>query len=234
LVASYVLTGVILYFCYAISSTLGIAPLEPASSSLAQASSGLLELVSAASVGTFFTAPLALAMFGRGGAWIRHEASKAAKYLSLAFIGAFGSYLVAAGLAGTESPASGLLLVVPTIAAIAVLLVATSSPLTLLEALSKAVDAAHELGSRSAGKENHSLVALELRVSPTNHVRGKEKPERVRAEAIRFQRLVQALVSSGGRAEFRLTFREGRGKMLILARSAKMSPRELQDSLLGV
>ena len=107
-----------------------------------------------------------------------------------------------------------------------------SSPSTLLRAASGAADAGHR-SAAFRGERRSSVAAIELQVSPTAHVRGKERPERVRTEAIVFQRLVQALIALGGRVELRLSFREGRGRILVFARCA-LRRDELQERLLGV
>jgi len=229
LLVSFLLVETIVSFGSSSSELLGVTPVP--ASSVGQLFSGLLTVVSAAFVGALFTAPLALAMLGQSGLWIKHVAARSAKYLSLALASAFALDLAASGVTGAGDPASGLLVVLA-LAGVGIVLVGLSSPAALLGAASEGVDAAY----RSAGfrrERRSNVAAVELQVSPTGHVRGKERPERVRMEAIRFQRLVQALVSLGGRVELRLSFREGRGRMLVLARSA-VSREELQERLLGI
>ena len=62
--------------------------------------------------------------------------------------------------------------------------------------------------------------------------RDKERPERIRAETIRFQRLIQALSKIEDSIEFRLSFIEGRGRILLLARG-RTNSIELQERLLA-
>ncbi|HUI00607.1 MAG TPA: DUF87 domain-containing protein [Nitrososphaerales archaeon] len=188
----------------------------------------LLTVASALFVGTLLFAPLALALFGHAGAWIKHVATKSAKFLSLALLFAFG---LDVGTAGAEklaapgiSPTALLVL-----AGIGTLLLGISSPKTVLGALGGLFDPLQG-AVNSAGRD---LAAVELEVAPTSHVRGKERPERVRGEAIRFQRLVQALVSLGGRTEIRTSFRDGRGRIFVLARGAH-GRQDLEERLLGV
>jgi hypothetical protein len=228
LFVSFVLTEAIVPFGSSVPALLGASPVPPP---VGQLSGGLLEVASAAFVGALFTAPLALVMFGKAGTWIKYVAGKSAKYLSLAVVFAFALEIAGAGVAGVADAAPGLLLLAA-LAAVAVLLMALASPSTLLRAASEALDAAHASAGFTSERRS-GVVALELQVSPTAHVRGKERPERVRMEAIRFQRLVQALVSMGGRVELRLSFREGRGRILVLARGA-VGREELQKRLLGI
>ncbi|MDA4115694.1 MAG: DUF87 domain-containing protein [Thaumarchaeota archaeon] len=228
LTVSFLLTEAIISFGSSTPELLGAAPVR--TSPVGQLSGGLLEIASAVFVGVLFTAPLALSMFGHAGAWIKHVAAKSAKYLSIALVFALALDIAAAGTPGIGDPSPGLLV----ISALAggVLLLTLASPSTLLGAASGAMDVARaSVGFRR--ERRSSLAAVELQVSPTAHVRGKERPERVRTEAIKFQRLVQALVALVGRVELRLSFREGRGRILVLARGA-MGREELQERLLGV
>jgi len=207
LYVSLVLTETIVSFGSSVPALLGASPVPPP---VGQLSGGVLEVASAAFVGALFTAPLALAMFGQAGAWIKHVAGKSVKYLSLAVVFAFALEVAGAAMAGIGDAASGLLVLVA-LAAVGALLVALASPSTLLRAASGALDAAHaSAGFRT--ERRSSVVALELQVSPTAHVRGKERPERVRMEAIRFQRLVQALVSIGGEGGAPPHLQGGQGK----------------------
>ena len=227
LIVSFLLTEAIISFGSSAPVLLGAAPVR--ASPVGQLSGGLLEIASAAFVGVLFTAPLALSMFGHAGAWIKHVAAKSAKYLSIALVFASALDIAAAGTPGIGDPSSGLLVI--SALASGVLLLTLASPSTFLRAASGAMDVARA----SAGfrrERRSSVAAVELQVSPTAHVRGKERPERVRTEAIKFQRLVQALVLVG-RVELRLSFREGRGRILVLARGA-MGREELQERLLGV
>ena len=63
--------------------------------------------------------------------------------------------------------------------------------------------------------------------------RDKDKPDKIRVEMIRYQRFVQTLSTLGDRVEFRLSFHEGRGKVLISARG-RVAKGELQERLLGI
>ncbi len=56
-----------------------------------------------------------------------------------------------------------------------------------------------------------------MKATPTKPIREKERQETVRAQGLRLQRLVQTLSSSGCAVEFRLLFREGRGRVIISA-----------------
>ncbi len=229
LIVSFLLTEVILSLASSVPTLIGAAPVPV--SPAGQLFGGLLEVVSATFVGALFTAPLALAMFGLAGAWIKRVATKSSKYLSLALVSAFALDVAADGMSGIGDPASAGLLLLG-LAGVGVFLLAIASPSTLLRAASGGLDAAR----RSAGlrrERRSNVAALELQVSPTAHVRGKERPERIRTETIRFQRLVRALVSLGGRVELRVSFREGRGRILVLARGAT-GREELQERLLGV
>jgi len=229
LVISYVLTDAIVGYGGSASELLGVTPV-PASPA-DQLFCSLLAIVAAVFVGVLFTAPLTLAMFGHAGAWVKHVATRSAKYLSFALVFAFALEMAATGATGIGSLGSGLEVVL-VLAAIGTLLLAISSPSALLRGLGEVVDASHR--SVTSRREMKACVAaVELRVAPTGRVRGKEKPEQIRMEAIRFQRLVQALVSLGGRVEFRLSFRDGRGRILILARNV-IGREELQERILGI
>ena len=219
---SYVLIETIVSYADLATRFLGLTPNASTPAYL------LLTVASALFVGTLLFAPLALALFGHAGAWIKHVATKSAKFLSLALLFAFG---LDVGTAGAEklaapgiSPTALLVL-----AGIGTLLLGISSPKTVLGALGGLFDPLQG-AVNSAGRD---LAAVELEVAPTSHVRGKERPERVREEAIRFQRLVQALVSLGGRTEIRTSFRDGRGRIFVLARGAH-GRQDLEERLLGV
>ncbi len=229
LLVSYVLTETIVSFANSSPELLGVAPAPQ--SQAGQLFGGLLTVVSAAFVGALFTAPLALAMFGHAGAWVKHVVARSAKHLALALVLAFALDFASVGMTGIGDFASGGLVFLA-LAVVGVLLLTFGSPSTLLRALSEALDAAHR-SARFGGERRSAVATVELQVSPTAHVRGKERPERVRTEAIRIQRLVQALASLGGRVELRLSFREGRGRILVLARGTP-GREELQERLLGV
>lgn len=229
LLASFILTEAIVSLGASAPALLGIVPVKapPLGGLLDQ----VLTVAAAAFVGALFAVPLVLAMFGHAGTWIKHVVTRSAKYLSVALLSSFALEVTASGAEGVGSASSGLLLVL-FLACAGVLVLALSSPTTLLGVASETLDAVYASAGLAKGRRS-GLAAVELEVSPTSHVRGKERPERVRMEAIRFQRLVHALVCRGTRVELRLSFRQGRGKILVLARGPS-SPGELQERVLGV
>ena len=98
LLVSLLLTEAIVSFGSSAPELLG-ATRVPASP-VGQLFSDLLEVASVFFVGVLFTAPLALAMFGHAGAWVKHVAAKTARYLSLALVSAFALKMAAAGMTG--------------------------------------------------------------------------------------------------------------------------------------
>ena len=228
LLVSYFMCLVVVSFGSSAPEFLGIPPAT--TSAAAQIAQDVLIVVAALFVGIMFTIPLSLSMFGHALAWVRHVAAKSARFLSFALVFAFALDFAGAGVNGVGGLSSGLALVLA-LAAFGTLLLALATPMTLLGVVSEAFDAA--AGAVRFGSAKNSRVAsIELRVTPTRQIRNKEKPERIREEAIRFQRLIQALSRLGSRTEFHLSFRAGRGRILLLARG-KMSHDELQERLLA-
>jgi hypothetical protein len=232
LLVSYVLIEGITSVGSSVPSLLGISPASP--SSVTQIAQALLTVVAAVFVGVMFTIPLSLLLVGHAVGWIKHVASRSAKFLSVALIFAFALDFAGAGIDGAIGLTSGVAVVLA-LAAFGTLLLALASPMTFLRAISEVFDATIGMSrmSRFGGRKNSKVASLELRVTPSRQIRDKEKPERIRAESIRFQRLIQAISRLDGRTEFRLSFRAGRGRILLLARS-NVSHDELQERLLAI
>jgi uncharacterized protein DUF87 len=225
---SYFLCLLLVSFGGSAPELLGISP--DTTSAAAQTAQDALTVVVTLIVGVMFTIPLSLSMFGHALAWVRHVAARSARFLFFALVLAFALDFAGAGAGGVGGLSSGIALVLVFVA-LGAMLLALATPTTLLGVASEVFDAAVGVGRFRRAKSSR-VASVELRVTPTRQVRSKEKPERIREEAIRFQRLIQALSMLGNRTEFRLSFREGRGRILLLSRG-NMSHDELQERLLA-
>jgi hypothetical protein len=219
-------------------SLLGIGPASE--SSLALLSNDTLVLAVGACVFVFFTAPASLALVGHAGAWLKHVVARSAKYLGVALVCACGFYLAGNAALDTTFDVGGVghgVESVLGVVAVALVLTFLVSRTVLLKASGRLYDGFTGTGRgirrRTIRRQSLARATVELRSMPTKQIREKEKPERIRAETIRFQRLVQTLSSTGGRVEFRLSFRDGRGRVLISI-CAPAGPEELQRKLLSV
>ncbi len=233
LLVGFVLAGALLDAVTWTSAAIGLR--QGSSSPFELYSGDALVLSVYACVAVLFTVPASLALVGHAGAWLRIVAARSAKYLGAALVCACGVYLagnaavdLTAGVGGLEDGLeAGVLLV--SAAALLLLLV---SRVALLKAgghlFEGVAGAAGAVRSRSLAR-----ASVELRATPTERIREKERPERIRSEAIRVQRLVQSLTSAGGRVEFRLGFTEGRGKVAVSV-CRHTSAEELQRWLLSM
>src|SRR2546427_8588763 len=187
-----------------------------------------LVVVSAALVLTFFTIPVTLSVFGGAGAWVKHVAVGSARWL----FGAFGAvvllYLGAGAISTIEEGLSiGPLLV---LLVSSVLVIGLVSGRTLV----RGAEALFTLAPRvplPAGGE--SRAAVELRLTPVHQIREKQDERLAQEEGVKFHRLVMNLASLRCVVAFRLSFREGRGRILLLARGRESAGR-LEQRLLDV
>jgi len=233
LAVSFVAVGLLLYLVDAASAAMGFR--LASDSSFAQLSGDALLATATVIVFVFFTAPASLALVGHAGAWLRHVVSRSARYLGAAFVGACGLYI--AGNAafdvpfnlGGVGPGAQTVLMAAGAAALLLLLVSRTALVRVGGHLYEGVAGL----SGVLRRRGLSRASVELKVTPTKPIREKDRPETIRGEAVKFQRLLQTLTSGGGRAEFRLSFRGGRGRVLISA-CDRASPEELQRRLLSM
>ena len=208
-------------------------------------SSEVLIVVTAVLVVILFTIPLTLSLFGHAGPWLKHVASKSAKYLGAALLFAFALVVTAAstgvvadigafGWDGIPMLAEAILLGV----LIGTLLLAFLSPSRFLRGMGRATDSILQLSHQmvhSLSLRNHRTTAIiELSVMPAQQIREKEKPDRIRAETVRFQRFIQTISALAGRVEFRLRFREDGGIVLISVSKNNIGHDDLQQRALAI
>ncbi len=181
---------------------------------------GLLSVVLIVCVAVFFTIPLCLSTVGHGGAWLKHVVAKCAKQLGGALGVAFALYL---GSTVTPDFDPGRWKVTPLsviiLASVAIAVLGIVSRGSLLALMEKGLGAAVGVALSSKGILNRgsSRATVEVQLIPAQQIREKNKPEKIRAESLRFHRLIQTLTDLDGRIEFRLIFRDGRGRVLITA-----------------
>jgi hypothetical protein len=246
LAVSYFAVGIIVGLVYTAPAEMGLgqqqqtsnSPPLPSSSFFALFSSDALLLVISICVGVFFTIPLSLAMFGHAGAWLKHVVSRGAGFLGVALACTIGVFLAGDAVLQLNLSAVGLgsgLEAALLLTLVICLLLFLVSRTTLLKGIGIAYEgltAGIALGVRR--RSGGASATVELKTAPTKQIREKEKPEMVRAETIRFQRLIQSLSSACDRVEFTMSFREGRGRVLLSATSRQALPGELQHQLLAM
>jgi hypothetical protein len=227
LLVSYVILSVTLQYIGFLPLLLGLSPGAP------NPYSALLDYalvaVCAVLVLTFFTIPVILAVFGRAGAWVKHVAVRSARWLFAAFGAVVLLYLGAGAVSTIEEGLSiGSLFV---LLVSGVLLIGLLSGGTLLRGVEGAF---FTLAPRlRLPGTSESRAAVELRLTPIRQIREKRDERLAQEEAVKFQRLVMNLASLGGIVAFKLSFRQGRGKILLLARGREGKGR-LDQRLLDV
>jgi DNA helicase HerA-like ATPase len=240
LLTSFLLVELILSSASYALAALGIRAVRD--TGLEGASLSLLTIAASAFIGVMFTIPLALSLVGHAGSWIRHVASRSAEPLGVMLLLAFAVFLAGTAGSGLALNFAGVGSGVETafvIALIGFLLLAFVSPSRLIAGLGIVVDASATTPSAIAdrlwpkGRKDY-LVSIELRTVPLRQIRDKERPERLRTETIRFQRLVQGLSTLDCRIEFHLRFRAGRGQVLFHARCRHSDAAQVQERLLAV
>jgi len=240
LAVSYFLVEFILYCASFLPTTLGINVVQD--TGVAGLSLSFLTLVAGACVAVMFTIPLALAMVGHAGSWIKHVTVRSAGPLGILLLIAFAVFLTGSATSALALTLDGVGSGIETalvIVLIGFLLLAYASPSKLLACLGIVVEALTAASSAimtrvSPKTRKDSIVSIELHAAPVRQVRDKERPERIRAETIRVQRLIQAFSTLNCRIEFHLCFSSGRGRVLFHARCRRSDSAEVQQRLLAV
>lgn len=196
----------------------------------------LLEWSSGAAVLVFFVVPASLALFGHGGLWL-HFMSRFAKGLFATFGAAYLVY-IAATASATVQTTPGLFSAVEPVAIIGLVgllmlgLLSGGTLLRLVEQVVEAMLSAPPRLLRLTGRHENT-AAVELRLTPTKQIRQKSDEKVVQEEAVRFQRFAWALASTGLTTEFKLSFRERRGRILLLARGRESSS-QIEQRVLSI
>src|SRR5438093_155597 len=233
LLVSYALISTMLSLVGQLVSLIGLNPAAEAYSVLFGEALAISCIVS---VAVFFTVPAVLAMYGHAGTWVKHVVVRSAKGLSVAFC---ASLLLDLGASAASAVEVGVD-VASTAGAIAVLglsgflVVGLLSRETFLRGVEELVEISFSLpsGFRSS-KDSKSIVAVEMQLTPVRQVREKWDQSVMQEQALRFQRLARSLVTVARTAEFKLSFRGRRGRILLLAESRGDDP-DLGQRLLSV
>lgn len=235
LALSYVLTSLVLFSVAFLAAYLRLYP--TLSTSYTVVTGDLLDVLSAIMVLAFFTFPATLSMFGHGGAWVKHVLAKSVKGLSAAF-GATVLLYLGAMAASTIQFAPNLTAVSEPLAILAsagVLVLGLLSRGTLLKGAEGLVEASFHLASQlsSLVRASESMATIELQLTSTRQIREKSEEKVIQEEALRFQRFARGLSFMNCTTEFKLSFRERRGRVLLLARGRGRAS-ELEQRLLSV
>ncbi len=233
-IVSYVLLAVILAAAGTLMLRLGLNPYAPSVYNLA--GTDLLQISSGAAVLVFFTVPALLSVFGRSGPWFR-LVSRYAKGLLVTF-GSSALVYIGATAAATVQTAPAVysagesIAVIGLIGLLTVGLLSSGTLFVLAERFVGAMLRVPSLVSRLVGRRS-SIAAVELQLTPTKQIREKSEERVVQEEAIKFQRFARALASMKLTTEFRLSFKERRGRVILLARG-KESASSIEQRLLSV
>ena len=215
---------------------------DTSGSALYNASIYLSTITTIMFIGVMFTVPLALSLVGRAGARIKHVASRSVEPLGLSLLFSFAVFLVGSASSGFAFTLGGIGSGFETalvVSLIAVVILAIVLPSSLLQGMGAILNGS-TTGLTAAtnrllsGTRKDGLATIELRAAPVQQLREKDKPERIRAGSIRFERLVQGLAGLNYAVEFRLRFGEGRGRILLHARCRSPEAAEVQQRLLAV
>lgn len=233
LVVSYVLLAVILAAADTFVLRLGLDPYAPSVYNLAGGE--LLQASSGAAVLVFFTVPALLSIFGRSGGWFRLVARHVKGLLvifgasALIFVGATAFATVQA--TPTIDSVGEPLAVIGLIGLLILGLLSSGTLLGLTERMVGVVLEVPTLLFRLIGRRLN-IAAVELRLTPIKRIRGKSEEKVIQEEAIRFQRFARALSSTKLTTEFRLSFRERRGRVVLMARG-RDSVSSMEQQLLS-
>jgi Helicase HerA, central domain len=207
LAAGYEAVVVTIYFGWSEALSLG-----------GSASPPLFELYSLAAVafvGMLLVAPMIMALFGHGGAWVKHVASRAAAPLALFLVLSFVSLVFGSAVTAWR-PA------VPSFPAVPVSVWtaagAAGGSLLVLAALRPRALAAlrHLVPISGIGDTPKPLATFALTQLPSGHLKTGE--EEAKGKAVRFQRFAQTLAELGSPVEFRIVFGGGGGRALLCVR----------------
>src|SRR5438093_12688062 len=233
LLVSYALVSTMLSSVGLLVSLIGLNPAAEAYSVLFGEALAISCIVS---VAVFFTVPAILAMYGHAGAWVKHVVVRSAKGLSVAFGASLLLYLGSSAASAVEVGVD----IASTAGAIAVLglsgvlVVGLLSRETFLMGVKEFVEVSYSLSSGfRSSKDSKSFVAVEMQLTPVRQVREKWDQTVMQEQALRFQRLARNLVTVARTAEFKLSFRGRRGRILLLAESRGDDP-DLGQRLLSV
>jgi len=234
LATSYVLFSMILVSASTLVGHLNLS--QRSSTSYSGLASDILSVVSVATVSAFFTLPGILAAFGHGGAWVKHILARYGKGLLAAFGTSFLFYVGAAVASSVEIAPSftSVGAAIPILGLVGLLALTILSREALLRAAEFVLGSSYGLSTRlSELALKQSTAAIELRLATTKPIRGRFDERVLQEEALKFQRFARALAAIGGTAEFRLSFRERRGRILLLAKKREAS-QAVERRLLAV
>src|SRR5256712_2376486 len=226
ILVSYAILYVLLVYIGLFPLSLGLTPAPPNPYSVLLGYA--LAVVSSVVVATFFTIPVTLLVFGGAGRWVKHVAVRSTRWL----FGAFGAvvllYLGAGAISTIEEGLSiGPLLV---LLVSGVLVIGLISGRTLVRGAESVFTLAPRLPLPAKGE---SRAAVELRMTPIHQIREERDERLAQEEGVKFHRLVVNLASLRCFVAFRLSFREGRGRILLLA-WGRESAGKLEQRLLDV
>jgi Helicase HerA, central domain len=219
LAMSYVFTSMILVSASALVGYLGLT--QRIQTPYFPLAGDLLWLVSVVTVSAFFTLPGVLAAFGHGGAWVKHVVARFGKGLLAAFGTSFLFYIGAAAASSIEIEASfaSIGAALPVLGLVGLLALAVLSRDALLKLAEVVLGFSFSLAARVSQRvRKQSTAAVELQLTTIKPIRGRSDERILQEEALKFQRFGRALAAAGGTAEFRLSFRGRRGRILLLTK----------------
>ncbi len=214
LVVSYVFLAIILVTANTLVLHLGLNPYSLSVYNLV--GNNLLQVSSGAAVLVFFRVQALLSVFGRSGPWFR-LVSRYAKGLLVTF-GSLALTFIGAKAAATVQTVPAVYSAgepIAVIGLVGLLILGVLSHGTLLSLAERLVGAmlrAPLILSLLVGRQ-WGIAAIELRLNATKQIREKSEEKVVQEEAIKFERFARALTSMKLTTEFRLSFRERRGRV---------------------
>ncbi|HEV2226583.1 MAG TPA: hypothetical protein VGR56_07255, partial [Nitrososphaerales archaeon] len=219
LVVSYVFLAVILVTASTFVLDLGLNPYALSVYNLV--GNNLLQISSGTAVLVFFTVPALLSVFGRSGPWFR-LLSRYSKGLLVTFGSSALIYIGATAAATVQTvpavySAGEPIAVIGLVGLLILGVLSHGTLLSLAERLVGAMLRVPSLLSLLVGRQ-WGITAIELRLTSTKQIREKSEEKVVQEEAIKFERFARALTSMKLTTEFRLSFRERRGRVILLAR----------------